>query len=57
VKTFPTDHYRDMFRLRGLDYQSDSMKRPQYFGIVCIRGTGRILNCRSSTAGPPHLGE
>lgn len=34
VRTFPDDFYREMFRLRGLDYLKDSVKRPQYFGIL-----------------------
>jgi hypothetical protein len=29
VKTFPTDYYRELFRLRGLDYPSDRVRRPQ----------------------------
>lgn len=32
VKTFPTDFYENMFRLRGLRYPADGIKRPQYFG-------------------------
>lgn len=32
VKTFPDDFYREMFRLRGLDFKKDSVKRPLYFG-------------------------
>lgn len=32
VPTFPTDFYQEIFRLRGLDYPKDSVKRPQYFG-------------------------
>lgn len=32
VKTFPPAFYAEMFRLRGLDYRNDNMKRPQYFG-------------------------
>lgn len=32
VRTFPPDFYREMFRLRGLEYSPDSVKRPQYFG-------------------------
>jgi hypothetical protein len=31
VKTFPDDFYRELFRLRGLNY-SQIMKRPRYFG-------------------------
>lgn len=32
VQTFPSDYYEHLFRLRGLDYQRDTVKRPQYFG-------------------------
>ena len=32
VQTFPPGFYEHMFRLRSLDYRSDSPKRPQYFG-------------------------
>ena len=34
VKTFPDTYYEEMFRLRGLDYPRDSVKRPQYFGTL-----------------------
>lgn len=34
VRTFPDDYYRQMFRLRGLRYPSDSVRRPQYFGML-----------------------
>jgi hypothetical protein len=34
VPTFPTDFYQEIFRLRGLDYPKDSVKRPQYFGVL-----------------------
>ncbi len=34
VQTFPLDYYRETFRLRGLEYPKDSVKRPQYFGIL-----------------------
>ena len=34
VQTFPTDYYREMFRLRGLPFSSTSVKRPQYFGVL-----------------------
>lgn len=34
VKTFPTDFYQEIFRLRGLDFPSDTVRRPQYFGIL-----------------------
>lgn len=32
MKTFPPEFYEQMFRLRGLDYQSGQVQRPQYFG-------------------------
>lgn len=32
VRTFPTDYYKELFRLRGLDYPEDTVSRPQYFG-------------------------
>lgn len=34
VKTFPDEYYEHLFRLRGLEYPKDSVKRPQYFGIL-----------------------
>jgi hypothetical protein len=34
IQTFPTEYYREMFRLRGLDFPSSSVKRPQYFGVL-----------------------
>jgi hypothetical protein len=34
VQTFPNDFYQEMFRLRGLDFPNDSVKRPQYFGVL-----------------------
>ena len=34
VKTFPEDYYREMFRLRSLQYPEDTVKRPQYFGTL-----------------------
>lgn len=34
VSTFPDDFYRELFRLRGLDYLRDTVKRPQYFGWI-----------------------
>jgi hypothetical protein len=34
IKTFPADYYENLFRLRGLPYASDSVKRPQYFGCL-----------------------
>lgn len=32
VQTFPTDFYRELFRLRGLSYPNSPVQRPQYFG-------------------------
>lgn len=32
VKTFPDEYYEQLFRLRGLVYPRDSVKKPQYFG-------------------------
>jgi len=35
VKTFPTDFYEQLFRLRGLRFPPDNPKfRPQYFGML-----------------------
>jgi len=34
IHTFPDDFYRELFRLRGLRYPGDSVKRPQYFGLL-----------------------
>jgi P63C domain len=34
VETFPDDYYAQLFRLRGLEYRTDSVKRPQYFGTL-----------------------
>lgn len=32
VHTFPDLYYEELFRLRGLDFPRDKVKRPQYFG-------------------------
>lgn len=32
VKTFPSEFYEQLFRLRGLQFPRDTVKRPQYFG-------------------------
>jgi len=32
VKTFPDQFYEELFRLRGLSFPQDSIKKPQYFG-------------------------
>jgi hypothetical protein len=34
VKTFPDEFYQHLFRLRGLDFPKDTVKRPQYFGYL-----------------------
>lgn len=34
IRTFPTDYYQEMFRLRGMDYSSNSVQRPRYFGLL-----------------------
>lgn len=34
LRTFPSDFYQEMFRLRGLDYDPGNVKRPQYFGVL-----------------------
>ncbi len=32
IKTFPDDFYEHLFRLRGLTFAKDSVRRPRYFG-------------------------
>ena len=32
VRTFPEDFYREMFRLRGLEFPKAKVQRPRYFG-------------------------
>ena len=32
VRTFPDEFYEHLFRLRGLEFPQDTVKRPQYFG-------------------------
>jgi hypothetical protein len=34
VQTFPTDFYREMFRLRQLSWPQGSVQRPRYFGAL-----------------------
>lgn len=34
TRTFPPDFYKEMFRLRGVEYRPDSVRRPQYFGTL-----------------------
>ena len=33
LKTFPTDFYQEMFRLRGMEYPTATVQRPRYFGL------------------------
>ena len=33
-QTFPDEYYAQLFRLRGLEYDAASVKRPQYFGTL-----------------------
>jgi hypothetical protein len=34
IPTFTSEFYQEIFRLRGLEYPKDSVKRPQYFGGI-----------------------
>jgi hypothetical protein len=34
LPTFPASFYEQMFRLRGLDFPTGSVRRPQYFGML-----------------------
>lgn len=34
VSTFPPDFYKEMFRLRDLDFPNGTVRRPQYFGTL-----------------------
>ncbi len=34
IQTFPAEFYEQMFRLRGLEFPSTSVRRPQYFGLL-----------------------
>jgi hypothetical protein len=34
IQTFPPDFYHQLFRLRGLKFPTDTVKRPQYFGLL-----------------------
>jgi P63C domain len=34
IPTFTSEFYQEIFRLRGLEYPKDSVKRPQYFGTI-----------------------
>lgn len=46
VKTFPDQFYEELFRLRGLNFPSDSVKKPQYFGHL----TNDIIYARLAPA-------
>lgn len=48
VQTFPNEYYAQLFRLRGLEFPKDSVKRPQYFGhltndIIYARLAPKVL--------------
>jgi hypothetical protein len=34
LRTFPSEFYQEIFRLRNLEYNPDNVKRPQYFGVL-----------------------
>jgi hypothetical protein len=34
VQTFPADYYRELFRLRGLNFPTETVRKPQYFGTL-----------------------
>lgn len=42
VYTFPSEYYEHLFRLRGMSYPHDSVKKPQYFGHL----TNNIIYAR-----------
>lgn len=46
VKTFPDEFYEELFRLRGLVFPGDGVKRPQYFGHL----TNDIIYARLAPA-------
>ncbi len=59
VRTFPEEFYTELFRLRGLEFPRDSVKRPQYFGhltndIIYARLAPKVLEeLRSATPRSP----
>lgn len=63
IPTFPAAYYEHLFRLRGLNYKTDSVQRPQYFGwltndIVYKRLAPNVLSelkkvVRRNDAGKP----
>jgi hypothetical protein len=34
VQTFPPEYYEQIFRLRDMDYSTDTVQRPRYFGVL-----------------------
>ncbi|WP_425581109.1 P63C domain-containing protein [Terrabacter aerolatus] len=34
MRTFPDEYYKELFRLKGLNYKKDSVQRPRYFGLI-----------------------
>src|SRR5262245_32605635 len=59
VQTFPNQYYAELFRLRGLDFPRDSVKRPRYFGhltndIIYARLAPKVLEeLKSATPRAP----
>jgi hypothetical protein len=59
VATFPNEYYAQLFRLRGLDFPRDSVRRPQYFGhltndIIYARLAPKVLEeLKSATPRTP----
>jgi hypothetical protein len=59
VATFPNEYYEQLFRLRGLDFPRDSVKRPRYFGhltndIIYARLAPKVLEeLKSATPRAP----
>ena len=48
VATFPKEYYAQLFRLRGLDFPRDTVRRPRYFGhltndIIYARLAPKVL--------------
>ena len=65
VRTFPEEYYMGMYRLRGLRYPEDTVRRPQYFGtltndIVYLRlapgvlGELKKVTSRNNSGKPKH---
>ncbi len=60
VKTFPDQYYEELFRLRGLSFPEDTVKRPQYFGhltndIIYARlAPGVVDELKASTPKDPN---